>query len=107
MRQILHDHARAKQAAKRDGGGARQPVTSIEATGADPIDLLALDDALQRLAEVDPSGARLVDLRFFGGLTVQEVAEVTGTPVRSVERSWRRCRAWVKARLAVEDPDPA
>jgi len=97
MRRILVDRARRRDRVKR-GGGAR-PV-SLEAVDAvarlDPdSDLAALDDALGRLAGADPVKARVVELRFFGGLTSQEAGEVLGVPTRTVERHWQFARAWL------------
>ncbi|MGH9339095.1 MAG: sigma-70 family RNA polymerase sigma factor [Acidobacteriota bacterium] len=100
MRQILVERARARQASKR--GGAAIPVTlTDEVLGrpGHPIDLLALDQALTRLAELDPKQAHLVELRFFGGLTVEETAEVMGTSAATVKRSWAFCRAWLRREL--------
>ncbi len=104
MRHILRDHARAKRAAKRGGERQRSPLTQIATpTSATPIDLLALEEAMTALGQMDERGARVVELRYFGGLTNKEVAEVLEVPLRSVERSWRRSRAWIKAKLADEE----
>ncbi|NRA57174.1 MAG: sigma-70 family RNA polymerase sigma factor [Phycisphaerales bacterium] len=107
MRQILQDYARATLAQKRGGGTPRSPVTTIAApSDTNAIDLLALNELLERLTSLDEEGARIVELRFFGGLTVKQVAEVTEVPLRSVERSWRRSRAWLEAQmLAGDDPE--
>jgi RNA polymerase sigma-70 factor, ECF subfamily len=101
MRQILVDHARRRAAAKR--GGGQSPVTLTELpddAGTGPIDLLALDEALQRLAAVSPRQARIVELRCFGGLTVDETAEVLGISGSLAEKEWRRVRAWIRRELA-------
>ena len=100
MRQILIERARARGAAKR--GGARPRVTLDEAliAGEDrSIDLLALDEALERLAALDPEQARLVELRFFGGLTVEETAEAMDISPATVKRHWTIAKAWLTREL--------
>jgi RNA polymerase sigma factor (TIGR02999 family) len=100
MRQILVQRARARRAAKR--GGAPQRVTLGEAHGgsAEPeIDVLALDEALSRLEALDPEQARIVELRYFGGLTVEETAEAVGVSPATVKRQWAMARAWLKRAL--------
>jgi RNA polymerase sigma factor (TIGR02999 family) len=99
MRQILVDYARARQRLKR--GGDRQQISLAYAEGAQgqPADLLALNDALETLAEVDPQKSRIVELRFFGGLTIEETAQVMGISTPSVERGWRAARAWLQTEL--------
>ena len=101
MRRILVDHARGHQAAKR--GGARQRITLDEKLVAGPQrdeDLLALDDALTKLARLDPRQAKMVELRFFGGLNVAEVAEVMQMSKRSVEREWTMICSWLRRELS-------
>ena len=101
MRRILVDHARAKQAAKR-GGGAR-PVTLVSAVlgGEDEgPDVLALEVALERLAERSERQARIVELRFFGGLTIPEAAGVLDDSETTVEDEWRFARAWLNRELS-------
>ena len=100
MRQILIERARARGAAKR--GGARQRITLDEglvAGGDRSIDLIALDEALQRLAEIDPEQARLVELRFFGGLTIEETAEALDMSPATVKRHWTVAKAWLTREL--------
>lgn len=100
MRQILIERARARGAQKR--GGARARVTLDEALvagGERSIDLVALDEALQRLAAFDPEQARLVELRFFGGLTVEETAEAMHLSPATVKRHWSVARAWLAREL--------
>jgi RNA polymerase sigma-70 factor, ECF subfamily len=100
MRQILIERARARGAAKR--GGARHRITLDEglvAGGDRSIDLLALDEALQRLAALDPEQARLVELRFFGGLTVEETAEAMDISPATVKRHWTVAKAWLTREL--------
>ncbi len=104
MRRILVDHARKHQAAKR--GGGRPRITLDEGLVAESRrdeDLLALEDALVRLNELDPQQAKIVELRFFGGLTVAEVAEVLGMSKRSVEREWTMVRAWLRRELSGDE----
>lgn len=105
IRRILVDHARAHLAEKR-GGGRRQFVTTgvIDAAPDRRLDLLGLDDALRDLAEISAEQAEIVELRFFGGLTIDEVAEVTGIPKRSVDREWACAKAWLFREL---EPDGA
>ncbi len=96
MRRILINHAHARNAQKR--GGALERRTLFEAASVfeeRAEDLLALDEALERLALQDPDKARIVELRFFGGLSTEEAAEVLGVSARTVERGWRFARAWL------------
>jgi RNA polymerase sigma factor (TIGR02999 family) len=104
MRQVLVDHARRRAAAKR--GGAVERVTLHDAPGKDAgpaADLVALDAALVRLAELDPDQARLVELRYFGGLTIEETAEALGSSPATVKRSWASARAFLYAELSGKD----
>lgn len=101
MRRILVDHARQRQAAKR-GGSAQQrlSITSAETLIKQPeIDLLALNEALDELAEMDPQQGRIVELKFFGGLSIEETAEVLGISHATVERDWKMARAWLRRQL--------
>ena len=105
MRQILIERARARGAQKR--GGAQPRVTLDEAivAGAErSIDLLALDEALDRLEQLDPDQARLVELRFFGGLTVEETAEAMDISPATVKRHWAVARAWLARELESSSP---
>jgi RNA polymerase sigma factor (TIGR02999 family) len=99
MRQILIDHARANARLKRGGGDAQRVDLDLAAVGEtttfEPDQLLAIDDAMERLAAHDPNGAEVVRLRFYGGLTMDEIAETTDTPLRTVERRWTYARAWL------------
>ena len=100
MRQILIERARARGAQKR--GGARQRITLDERLlpgGEQSIDLLALDEALERLAAIDPEQARLVELRFFGGLTVEETAAAMDISPATVKRHWTIASAWLAREL--------
>jgi RNA polymerase sigma-70 factor, ECF subfamily len=101
MRRLLIDHARRRQRAKRGGGRLR--ISLDESLAISPErseDLLALDEALSRLAEIDPRQATIVELRFFAGLSVAEVAEVLGVSKRTVESEWTMVRAWLRRELA-------
>jgi RNA polymerase sigma factor (TIGR02999 family) len=97
MRRILVDHARQRRALKR--GGAMRRITLEPRLAAEwraDEDLLALEAALEELARLDPRQAKIVELRFFGGLQVAEVAEALGMSKRSVEREWTMARAWLR-----------
>jgi RNA polymerase sigma factor (TIGR02999 family) len=96
MRRILVDHARARQMAKRSGQWTCVPLDEDVAafTGHD-IDLLDLDRALTRLAEVDPRKCQVAEMRFFGGLSLEETAGVLDISVATVERDWQAARAWL------------
>jgi RNA polymerase sigma factor (TIGR02999 family) len=101
MRQILVEHARARHAAKR--GGHRERVTLNEglAPGAAvDVDVIALDEALEKLAALDPQQATLVELRYFGGLSVEETAETLGISPATVKRRWSSARAFLAGELA-------
>ena len=96
MRQILVDHARRRQADKRGGGVEHVTLGDPEADLSLPAEeLLALDDALQRLEAVEPRLRTVVEYRFFGGLTEREIAEVLGVTERTVQRDWVKARAWL------------
>jgi RNA polymerase sigma factor (TIGR02999 family) len=100
MRQVLVDHARARAAAKRGGEATRIEVTSLDALGeiaAAPqvFDVLPLDEALTRLAALQPRLAKVVELRFFGGLEVEETATLLDCSPRTVKRDWALARAWL------------
>jgi len=100
MRQILIERARARGAVKRGGGGPRVTLDDALVAGEDrSIDLLALDEALERFAAMDPEQARLVELRFFGGLTIDETAEAMNISPATVKRHWTVARAWLAREL--------
>jgi RNA polymerase sigma factor (TIGR02999 family) len=101
MRRILVDHARAHQAAKRGGSDQQRPsITSAEQLVKQPaVDLLALHEALEELATLDPQQERIVELRFFGGLSIEETAEVLRVGHATVERDWKMARAWLRRKL--------
>ena len=100
MRRILVDHARRRRAAKRDAASFRVTLADAEAADRAP-ELIALDTALSGLEKLDPQQARIVELRFFGGLTVEETAEATGVSTATVKREWRTARAWLQREISV------
>ncbi len=103
MRRILVDHARTKRRLKRGGGRARIELDENVALSPDrDEDLLAVDEALTKLARVDPRQAAIVELRFFGGLSVAEVAQVLGLSKRTIEGEWTSVRAWLRRELSGE-----
>ena len=100
MRRILVDHARAHYSAKRGGGRLEVSLRNVPAFGAQPdADLLALHDVLNRLEQIDPVQGRIVELRFFGGLTIKETAEVMQISHATVEREWKMAKAFLKREL--------
>jgi RNA polymerase sigma factor (TIGR02999 family) len=106
MRQILVQRARARRAAKR--GGAPERVTLDDRMLADSgpaVDVLVIDEALTRLAALDPVQARIVELRYFGGLTIEETAEALRTSPATVKREWAMARAWLKQQLDPPGPE--
>jgi RNA polymerase sigma factor (TIGR02999 family) len=101
MRQILVDHARRHGAARR--GGNRHRITlddNLVTESNRDVDLLALEDALTKLTKLDPCQAQMIELRFFGGLSIAEVAKVMRRSKRSVEREWTMIRAWLRRELS-------
>ncbi|MGQ0648408.1 MAG: sigma-70 family RNA polymerase sigma factor [Gemmatimonadaceae bacterium] len=101
MRRILVDHARRKRAAKREGGHrvTLDEDLSVEAAGARSLDLIALDDALRKLAAIEPRYARVVELRFFGGLEIEQVAEALQISSATVKRDWTFAKAFLQREL--------
>jgi RNA polymerase sigma factor (TIGR02999 family) len=101
MRRILVDHARQHQAAKRGGSSQQQvSITAAGQLGEKPdLDLLALHEALKELKTFDPQQERIVELKFFGGLSIDETAEVMGIGHATVERDWKMARAWLRRKL--------
>jgi RNA polymerase sigma factor (TIGR02999 family) len=102
MRRILVDHARRRKAAKRGGALAPSPLDSIVLAVAGPIDLVQLDIALEKLERVDPQEAKVVELRFFAGLTMPEVAAALGVSRATVERDWAAARPWLRRELSAK-----
>jgi RNA polymerase sigma factor (TIGR02999 family) len=103
MRRILVDHARMRHRAKRGGGVLQVSLNEAEAISRElPTDLLALDDALTELAEVDGRKSRIVELRFFGGLSIEETAEVLQVSPGTVMRDWTLAKAWLYRMVSYE-----
>jgi RNA polymerase sigma factor (TIGR02999 family) len=101
MRRILVNHARDRIAAKRGGSAERVPLTIVaEQLGAPEVDLLGLDEALDRLAALDGRKSQIVELKFFGGLTMDEIAATVGVSRATVERDWTFARAWLYRAIA-------
>jgi RNA polymerase sigma factor (TIGR02999 family) len=98
MRRILIDNARRKRTRKRGGDSRRQPLEAVAAPQPDD-ELLALDEALQKLATMDPKKAKLVELRYFAGLTGEQAAEVLGISPTTADRHWAYARAWLQAQV--------
>jgi RNA polymerase sigma factor (TIGR02999 family) len=104
MRQIVIDHARRRQARKHGGGLKRVDLDTVGIAATDSAEeLLALDEALSRLSELDDRAARVVELRFFGGLSVDETAEVLDIDPRTVDRDWRKAKAFLQAALSAPE----
>ena len=104
MRHILVDHARARAADKR--GGEQQRIALEDAVNfgdAPDIDLLALDEAMRQLAEFDEQQSKIVELRFFGGLTIEETAHVLGISPATVKREWTMAKAWLFRKLRIKN----
>jgi RNA polymerase sigma factor (TIGR02999 family) len=99
MRHLLVDHARAKKTGKRGGGLQRVEVENVTLPVAEAEEVVALDEALTRLKDLDACQANVVELRYFGGLSVQEVAEVLGISERTVRREWTMAKAWLYEEL--------
>jgi RNA polymerase sigma factor (TIGR02999 family) len=100
MRRALVDLAREQQAEKRGGGVPHVPLSAdVAADGPSMVDLVALDQALTRLADIDPRKVQVIELRFFGGLTVEETAEVLDVSADTVARDWRLARTWLLREL--------
>ncbi len=101
MRRILVDHARAQAATKRGGSSPRVSLSEAGDVGVEPaFEVLAVDRALTRLATLDADQARIVELRYFSGLTVEETEHVLGTSPRTVKREWRLATAWLYEQLS-------
>jgi RNA polymerase sigma factor (TIGR02999 family) len=99
MRRILVNHAIAAKRDKRGGAAARVTLSEDLIGAGQNLDVVAVDQAIDALAKLDPRHAKLVELRFFGGLSVPEVATVLGVSVSTVEKDWRFCSAWLKNAL--------
>ena len=107
MRRVLVDHARRRRAAKREGWRVTLSDPDLPAGSAPGTDLLALDEALDELTRLDPDQARIVELRFFAGLSVEETAQIVRVSPRTVKREWQTARVWLQHRLVRErNPRP-
>ena len=101
MRRILVDHARSRQAAKRGGSDIKLPLEeAMSAPEGREVDIVALDEALERLAAIDPQQSRVVELKFFSGMSVEETAEVLGVSTRTVKRDWNVAKAWLRREIS-------
>ena len=101
MRQILVDHARKKMAQKRGGERVRVCLNEEVVISSDSeIDVLAVHDALNKLAQIDEERARIVELRFYGGLSIEEIAEVLGSSRRTIQKKWAGTKAWLRRELS-------
>lgn len=102
MRRILMDHARKHNAEKRGGDADKMPLEEeiLVVSHDRSAELIALDDALQALAAIDPQKAKIVELRYFGGLSIEETAEALGVSVPTINRQWRMAKAWLYGQLA-------
>ena len=107
MRQVLIEYARGRSAAKRDGGVKIVLEDIVVAAKIRGTDLMALDDALDQLAKLDAQQARIVELRFFGGLSVEETADVLGVSQATVKRDWAAARIWLHRQLNRKNRDDA
>jgi RNA polymerase sigma factor (TIGR02999 family) len=107
IRRILVDHARSHDRAKRGGGRVQLTLNEeLAATYDEVVDVVALDEALTKLADSHPQHARIVEMRFFAGLTIEETAAVLGMSARTVDRHWRFARAWLYRTLSGDDRYP-
>jgi RNA polymerase sigma-70 factor, ECF subfamily len=107
MRRILVDHARQHKSEKRGSGGVKIALDDVEAINLSAEranDLIALDDALTALAEFDPTKSRMVELRYFAGLSVEETAKVLGISIATFVRQWKTTRAWLYREITKESP---
>lgn len=104
MRRILVNHERDKRRLKRGGHAVRATLSeSSLQTPAPSLDLLALDEAMTRLASIDAQQNRIVELRYFGGLSIEEIAQVTGLSVRTIHREWAFAKAWLRGEVSKGD----
>jgi RNA polymerase sigma factor (TIGR02999 family) len=100
MRRILVDYARKRQAKKRDRAGIRASVNEGQVTPTEnAVDLIALNEALDRLARIDPRQGRVVELRYFAGLSVEETALILGVSTKTVKRDWQMAKAWLREEI--------
>src|SRR6185295_7620157 len=108
MRRILVDHARTKQRDKRGGPAIKMSLDeAAHLSKGRPVDLVALDEALETLTEIDPRKSRVVELRYFGGLSVEETGEVLHVSPQTVMRDWKLAKAWLYQEIKSEGRDEA
>jgi RNA polymerase sigma factor (TIGR02999 family) len=107
MRRILVDHARGRLRAKRGGGAQMVSLAEQAAMSEEVAEVVALDEALERLAELDPRKSQIVEMKFFAGLTNEEVAEVLKVTTRTVEREWRKAKAWLHRAISKGETNEA
>lgn len=101
MRRVLVDAARARQSAKRGAGSQAVSIDSVQLPAPDAdVDVIALEEALEELAAIDPRPSQVVELRFFGGFSVEETADALGISVRTTINDWNTARTWLRRRLA-------
>jgi RNA polymerase sigma-70 factor (ECF subfamily) len=107
MREVLLDYARSHHAGKRGGKDAQKVDIDVELRGVSPKieNVIAINEALERLEQIDPRQSRLVELRFFAGLSVEEAAEVMGVSPVTIKREWRSAKAWLHRELATARPE--
>ena len=109
MRRILVDHARHERRHKRGGGQVAVPLDGVNPAapdGIDAVDALDLDRALSRLEQIDPAAAKMIELRFFGGLTLEETAGALGSSVATVKREWVIAKGWLHRELSAGRSEP-
>jgi RNA polymerase sigma factor (TIGR02999 family) len=96
MRRILIDHLRSRERLKRGKNVPNIPLDDV-ALASDPreVEMLSIDEALTRLAEMDPRKSRIVEMKFFGGMSIEEISEVEQVSTRTIEREWRKAKAWL------------
>ena len=107
MRRVLIDCARKHASGKRGGGTLRVSVSEAVGVAQQATEMIALDRALSGLAEMDPRKGQIVEMKFFGGLTTEEVAAVLGVTPRTIEREWRAAKAWLHRAVGEGEPDEA
>ena len=107
MRRILVDHARSRSRAKRGGRAQMVSLAEQAVMSKEVADVIALDESLNNLAELDPRKSQIVEMKFFGGLTNEEVAEVLKVTSRTVEREWRKAKAWLHRAISKGETDEA
>jgi RNA polymerase sigma factor (TIGR02999 family) len=106
MRQVLLDYARRRGADKRGAGARKVDLDGEVFVAAEALeDVIAIDEALTRLEQIDPRQSRLVELRFFAGLDVEEAAEVMGVSATTIKREWRSAKAWLQRELSAAKPE--